>query len=205
MLKTRYGEGKITEDSDLLMSSMPATVFNRIGEDASRLFQKHDQHVLDGLTKAGFALDNSHPSILSLTIHRAGGFYIDAGTSSLIASGAIAVKQARGIAQIKPRSIILEVSTDGEKIEEEIEADEIFFATGYENGRVRTRKIFGDEIADSIDTIWGFNSMGEIRGVWRRSGHEGFWVAAGSFWLSRYYSKLLALQIKMVEMGLVEP
>jgi hypothetical protein len=46
--------------------------------------------------------------------------------------------------------------------------------------------------------------MGEIRGVWRRTGHPAFWVAAGAFWVSRYYSRLLALQIKAVEEGLVE-
>jgi putative flavoprotein involved in K+ transport len=38
MMKTRYDEGKITEDSDLMMASMPATVFDRIGSEATRLF-----------------------------------------------------------------------------------------------------------------------------------------------------------------------
>jgi cation diffusion facilitator CzcD-associated flavoprotein CzcO len=199
MMKTRYDEGKITEDSDLLSASTPTMVAQRVGSDAARLFGKRDRELLDGLKAAGFNLDESFPSPANLTIHRAGGFYIDTGTSSLISSGAIKVKNASQITQIKPRSLILANSNGGE----EIEVDEIVFATGYENGRVRTRKVFGDEVADNIDPIWGYNEMGEIRGVFRRSGHEGFWVAAGSFWLSRYYSRLLALQIKMVEEGLV--
>jgi hypothetical protein len=82
-------------------------------------------------------------------------------------------------------------------------ADIIIFATRYANGRTRTRQIFGDAVAEEIDPIWGFDKMGEIRGVWRRSGHEGFWVAAGTLRISRYYSRLLALQIKAVEEGLV--
>ena len=106
--------------------------------------------------------------------------------------------------EITPDALILSRTSDGLRIEEKIEADETFFATGYENGRVRARKIFGDDVADAINPIWGYNEMGGIRGVCRRSGHEGFWVVAGSFWLSRYYSRLLALHIKMVEMGMVD-
>jgi hypothetical protein len=67
---------------------------------------------------------------------------------------------------------------------------------------MRTRRVFDDNVADVIDPIWGFDEQGEIRGVWKRSGHPGFWVAAGPFWVSRYYSRLLALQIKVVEEGL---
>lgn len=85
---------------------------------------------------------------------------------------------------------------------EAIEADQVVFATGYGNGKARTRKVFGDEVADRIDSVWGFDEQGEIRGTWRRSGHKAFWVAAGPFWISRYYSRLLALQIKAVEEGL---
>ncbi len=45
--------------------------------------------------------------------------------------------------------------------------------------------MFGDKVADKIDPIWGFDEQGEIRGAWRRSGPEGFWVAAGGFWISK--------------------
>lgn len=139
------------------------------------------------------------PSFLTLTIHRARGFYIDVGTSSLISQRLISHKYSPGpksIAPLKSNSIIF-----GDI--EEHEADIIIFATGYANGRTRTRKVFGDVVEDKIDPIWGFDNQGDIRGAWRRSGQEGFWIAAGSFWISRYYSRLLALQIKGVEEGLV--
>ena len=162
--------------------------------------QERDKPLLDGLSAAGYKLGSGAevPSLLFLTIHRAGGFYIDSGSAPLIAERKIKIKQGHEIARMNKHSITF---TDGE----EMEADEVIFATGYANGRTRTRKVFGDSVADKINPIWGFTEQGEIRGCWRRTGHPGFWVAVGSFWLSRYYSRLLALQIKAVEEGLVAP
>lgn len=157
------------------------TLFTRIGSDAALMLKPNDQPMLDSLKKSGYLIIDSEtelPSLLALTIHRAGGFYIDIGCASLIVQNKIHIKSGHEISNIKPKSVVF---TDGD----ELEADEIIFCTGYNNGRSRTRKIFGDEVADRIMPIWGFDEMGEIRGVWRRSGQEGFWVAAGSFWLSR--------------------
>ncbi|KAH7346873.1 hypothetical protein BKA65DRAFT_585965 [Rhexocercosporidium sp. MPI-PUGE-AT-0058] len=212
MITPSYNDDTIVEEADIKMMSLPTTLFKHVGSDASSLLAPLNKEIWDGLERAGFrtisssSLSSSYtnrskdfqfPSLLSLTIQRAGGFYVDVGCSSLIASGSIRVKSSQVITHLTPTGMVFE---DGE----EIEADAIIFATGFSNGRVRTRKIFGDQVADSIDPIWGFDEQGEIRGVWRRSGQEGFWVAAGSYWLSRYYSRLLALQIKMVEEGLVE-
>lgn len=82
-----------------------------------------------------------------------------------------------------------------------LEADEIVFATGYQNMRTQTRTIFGDEVADKVNDVWGLDSEGEIRSMWRRSGHEGFWFMGGNLALCRFYSRLLALQIKGLEEG----
>jgi len=84
-------------------------------------------------------------------------------------------------------------------IGEEPEADNVVFVTGYANGRMRTRRVFGDEVADAIEPIWGGDSQGEVREV----GGGGFWVVEGNSFLERWYSKLLALQIKAVDVGLV--
>lgn len=198
MLRTRYNDSTKTEDADIISAATPTALSKRQGGDLAAVFAKHDSEILDGLKRAGFAFSPGPelPAVVQLTIHRAGGFYIDTGTSSLIASGAIKIKQGQEISHLTSDSMVF---VDGTAIE----ADEIIFATGYANGRTRTRKVFGDVVADAIDPIWGFDEQGEIRGVWRRSGQEGFWVAAGSLWISRYYSRLLALQIKMIEEGLV--
>lgn len=109
MMKHRYDEGKVTEDSDLLAASIPATVFNRIGGDAARLFQKRDQHILDGLESAGFALDTSLPSLLSLTIHRAGGFYIDSGGPRH--SSPLGLSRLNSLPQSSPSPLTVSFST----------------------------------------------------------------------------------------------
>ncbi|KAH7397522.1 hypothetical protein BKA64DRAFT_576485 [Cadophora sp. MPI-SDFR-AT-0126] len=201
MVRRTYNESTDVEDADLKMLSLPTALFKHIGSDASSLLTPMNQETWNGLERAGFKTisrpqEQELPSLLSLTIQRAGGFYIDVGCSPLISSGAIRVKSSPFISHFTERGMVF---ADGE----EIDADVVVFATGYSNGRVRTRKIFGDEVADRIEPVWGFDEEGEVRGVWKRGGQEGFWVAAGSFWLSRYYSRLLALQIKMVEEGLV--
>jgi cation diffusion facilitator CzcD-associated flavoprotein CzcO len=198
MFQVRYNEGRATEDSDILSSAIPTTLSQRQGGDAAANFAKEDAKLLSALNAAGFKTHPGpeFPSLLAITIAKTRGFYLNTGTSELIISQKIAVKQGQEISRITPTSMVF---PDGS----EIEADEIIFATGYANVRSRTRTIFGDSVADKIQPIGGFDEQGEIRGVWRRSGHDGFWVGAGSFYVSRYYSKLLALQIKMIEKGLV--
>ena len=81
-------------------------------------------------------------------------------------------------------------------------ADEIVFATGYLNMLATTEKIFGSEIAGQLGEVWGLDEEGELKKVWRKSGHKGFWFACGNLALCRWYSRLLALQIKAIEVGL---
>ena len=52
-------------------------------------------------------------------------------------------------------------------------------------------------MGESVGDVWGLDDEGELRGVWRRTGQEGFWVAAGGLWISRYYSRVLAMQIAL--------
>jgi lysine/ornithine N-monooxygenase len=47
----------------------------------------------------------------------------------------------------------------------ELEADEIIFATGYKNMRTQARTIFGDELAEQVKDVWGFDEEGEIRTI----------------------------------------
>jgi len=125
---------------------------------------------------------------------RGGGYYIDVGASRLIIDGKIKVKQGQEISSILPTGLKF---ADGSTLE----ADEIVFATGYQNMRSQARIIFGDEVADRVGDVWGFNAEGEFRTMWQKSGHPGLWFMGGNLALSRYYSRILALQIKGVEEG----
>jgi hypothetical protein len=81
-------------------------------------------------------------------------------------------------------------------------ADDIVFATGYQNMRTQTRALFGPAVADRTRDVWGFDAEGEIRSLARPSGHPRFWYMAGNLALCRWFSRPLALQIKAIEEGL---
>ena len=38
----------------------------------------------------------------------------------------------------------------------------------------------------------------------RRSGHDGFWFFGGNLALCRYFSRMLAIQIKAIEEGIMK-
>ena len=116
-----------------------------------------DTPLLTALTAAGFALDSGPDSsgLWMKHLHRGGGgYYIDVGTSQLIADRKIKIRQGHGIKAINAHSLTL---GNGE----ELEADEIVFATGYQNMRQTARKILGDNVADRVGDVWAFDEEGE--------------------------------------------
>lgn len=199
-LKGIYSEdGPEVDDADLLIHGMPTPVLKAIQVTVCEKQAEHDKEILDGLDKAGFKVDRGPDGagLFFKYFQRGGGYYIDVGASKLIAEGKIKVKHGQEIDTVLPHGLRF---ADGS----ELEADEIIFATGYQNMRTQTRVMFGDEIADQVGDVWGFNNEGEMRIMWQKSGHPGFWFHGGNLAICRYYSKLLALQIKGLEEGLYE-
>ena len=191
--------GPPTEDADTWLMGTPTSVLKHIQIKVTALQGEKDKATLEGLKKAGFKLD-SGPDNAGLFIkyfQRGGGYYIDVGASQLIVDGKIKIKQGQEIDEILPHGIRFADGT-------ELEADEIIFATGYQNMRSEARTIFGDELADRVGDIWGFNEEGEFRTIWQKSGHPAFWFMGGNLGFCRYYSRILALQIKAREEGLVK-
>ena len=79
-------------------------------------------------------------------------------------------------------------------------------ATGYKGLEYVVAAMFGDAVAQRVGPIWGFDqATQELRNMWTRTGQPGLWFTAGAFSQCRIYSKYLALQIKAVELGLIEP
>ncbi|KAL4914568.1 hypothetical protein BDW62DRAFT_190128, partial [Aspergillus aurantiobrunneus] len=197
-LKGLYEEnGPPVDDSDLFLYSMPSEQFKAQQIKVTAAVNQHDQQLLDGLAKAGFKVDRG-PDDAGLLVkywQRGGGYTIEVGAGQLIAEGKIKVKQGQEISEVTPQGLRF---GDGS----ELQADEIVFATGYQNMRTQTQVIFGDAVADRVNSVWGFDEEGEPRTIWRRSGHPGFWFMGGNLALCRYYSQLLALQIVGVERGL---
>ncbi|PKS07410.1 hypothetical protein jhhlp_006013 [Lomentospora prolificans] len=199
-LKGVYSEdAPPVDDADLLIHGHPSSVLKALNVTICEKEAKFDKELLDGLDKAGFKTD-SGPDGAGLIIkyfQRGGGYYIDVGASRLIAEGKIKVKHGQEIEEVLPHGLRFADGT-------ELEADEIIFATGYQNMRTQTRLTFGDDIADRVGDIWGFNEEGEMRTIWQKSGHPGFWFHGGNLALCRYYSAFLALQIKALEEGIMK-
>ncbi|CAI6336634.1 unnamed protein product [Periconia digitata] len=198
-LKGMYDEeSPPVDDADLVLQHLPSALFKAQQAKLTKAQNAHDKALLDGLAKAGFGLDKgpNDAGLFTKYFQRGGGYYIDVGASQLIIDGKIKLQKTE-IDQVLPRGVRF---LDGV----ELEADEIVFATGYQNMKTRTRTIFGDDIADQVESVWGFNGEGEIRTMWQRSGHPGLWFTGGNFMLTRYFSRILALQIKALEEGIAQ-
>ncbi|KAH7398588.1 hypothetical protein BKA66DRAFT_453427 [Pyrenochaeta sp. MPI-SDFR-AT-0127] len=197
-LKGLYDEdAPPVEDADIFLWGMPSELFKVQQIKCTKVQHEHDKKILDGLNAVGFKTDSGpmDAGLLMKYFQRGGGYYIDVGASQLIIDGKIKVKQGQEIEQILPNGIEF---ADGTKLD----ADEIVFATGYQNMSTQARLIFGDEVGDRVNDVWGFNEEGEFRTMWQKSGHPGLWFMGGNLAISRYFSRILALQIKGIEEGL---
>ena len=197
-LKGLYDEsGPPVDDADVFFHSIPNSVLKGLHIALTKAQNEYDRKMLDGLTKAGFKLDQGpdDAGLFMKYFQRGGGYYINVGASQLIIDGKIKVKQGQEVEEVTAHGLKFADGT-------ELEADEIVFATGYQNMRTQARAIFGDELADRVDTVWGFNEQGELKTMWQKSGHPGFWFFGGNLAMCRYFSRMIALQIKALEEGL---
>jgi putative flavoprotein involved in K+ transport len=157
-----------------------------------------DEELLAGLERVGFKLDfgedNTGWQFKYLT--RGGGYYFNVGCSDLIVSGAIALRQFSDIETF---------AAEGARMKggETIAADLIVLATGYRRQEELVRKLFGEEVTARVGTIWGFGDEQELRNMYMRTGQPGLWFIAGGLAQCRIGSKVLALQIKAIEEGLL--
>ncbi|KAI1802053.1 FAD/NAD(P)-binding domain-containing protein [Daldinia bambusicola] len=191
-------DGPATEDADFITHSVPLALLKRREIEKTDLHMLENKEYFEGLERAGFSVDRGPDGAgrKFKFLQYAGGSYIDVGASQLIIDGQISVERG-AVARVTPRSLVLDSGA-------ELPADEIVFATGYTSMLETTKKIMGAEFAARLGEVWGIDAAGELRSIWRRSGHPGYWFAGGNFALCRYYSKMLALQIKAIEEGIMD-
>ena len=159
---------------------------------------KADSELLEGLKKRGFKL-SSGPNGTGWQImyqNRGGGYYFDAGCSQMIVDGRVGLIQFADIERFCAEGARMKDGTLRP-------ADLIVLATGYSGQKEAVRRLVGDEITDRIGPVWGFDEEGELAGMWRPTGQPGLWFLAGGLAQCRIFSKVLALQIKARELGLV--
>lgn len=178
---------------DLINNSMPhPAVIRMLRGGVFARAQARDRALLDGLAAAGFA--TSDTPLYELLLGRNGGYIMDQGAMPHIVSRRIGVRQGVEVARLEPRAVVF---TDGSRLE----ADVLVLAIGYEPMRDTVRGVFGADVIDKTTDVWGIDDQGEIRGVYRPSGHKALWYAGGDFSHSRFMGRLLALQILAAELG----
>lgn len=185
-----YKEGRPIDEIDVvaIANDFDATLASY--REFARIVAEMDKDLLAGLERVGFRTHAGYMGggYFANYIHRGGGYYLNVGASEYIIDGRIKLIQNERIAAYEPQGARLD---DGSLLE----ADVVVLATGYHNQEVDIREYFGDEIADKVGMVWGWDEGGEIRRAWRPTGQEGLWIQLGGVPQSRTYSKLLALQI----------
>lgn len=152
------------------------------------------------LAASGFLLDLEDGCGLGPQYRRtAAGYYIDVGASEMVSDGRIGIRAGTEVARVTPIGVEL---TSGE----ELPADAIVYATGFGNMTDLVASLIGPSVADRVGPCWGYGSgtkgdpgpwLGELRSMWMPTAHPGLWFTGGNLAQTRFFSRLLALQLRL--------
>lgn len=152
-----YNTNIPTGTADRINYTQPTKVLAQIAARNLRKRYTAEAARFDALEQAGFKVDRDQnfPDQIN---KQYGGYYIDIGASQKIVDGHIKVKSGVPVAGFTQDGLLF---ADGE----EIKADIVVFATGYEQSYMKqVAAIVGEEIASNVDELWGVDAEGEIRG-----------------------------------------
>ncbi|KUJ17433.1 FAD/NAD(P)-binding domain-containing protein [Mollisia scopiformis] len=178
------------EKADRQDGTMPLKISREVMRVAASFI---DPARFDALERVGFRVDRSIV-LNDWIILRGGGYYIDIGTSSLIAAGAIAVRSGDPIKRFLPHG--LEFASG-----DVVEADIVVFATGYQKDpRKQAATVVGAEVAGEMRLPRGLDEEGELERYLLPVG-KGLWLLRGAVNAARWNSRFVALQIQAEIMG----
>ncbi|PCH39755.1 FAD/NAD(P)-binding domain-containing protein [Wolfiporia cocos MD-104 SS10] len=186
-----------TEIADRLHHSVPHLLQeNGLAQRAVKKIMEGDKELIEKLESVGFKINLGikDTGVLILLKTKAGGHYFETGASQLIIDGKIKLKNDSQIACFTESGLKFENGS-------ELPADTIVCATGVGDTRNSIRSVCGDAVAEACNPIWGLDQEGEIQGVWRDLGVPGLWYMMGPLQMARFFSKLMALQIKAMEVN----
>jgi cation diffusion facilitator CzcD-associated flavoprotein CzcO len=194
-----YSEGLPFEDCDLLATSMPYPVLRRAYQLSTAEMREADQVLLKGLQARGFKLSfgEDDTGFQMMYLRRGGGYYFNVGCSDMIVDGRVGLMQYDAIDRFIADGLVRRDGTT-------MPFDLVVVATGYETQQEFVRATLGNDVAERIGPVWGFDEGGELRNMWTPTRHDGLWFTAGSLAQCRIYSRYLALQIKAREDGLIK-
>jgi len=184
------------DTADFLLMAKPIPLMQKMAEQNEPLLVEQLKEYYQSLRETGFkAITNK--GLFTVFYSAYGGYFYDVGCVDLMRSGKVKIKQGVEIARLEKDSVVF---TDGSTLE----TDAIVLATSFRSIRDTMRGIFGDAIIDQTSPVWGLDHEGELKGIYRPSGHPGLWFAAGEFYTSRSRTKQLALEIKAIQLGLLK-
>ncbi|UZW57483.1 NAD(P)/FAD-dependent oxidoreductase [Sphingobium sp. JS3065] len=186
----RFEGQQSIEETDLMVAN-PFDLVRRVHGELSKTMAEGDADLLRKLEKVGFLLDNGEDDtgFFMKLIRSLSGYYLNVGASDLIIEGKIGLRAGVRLESLGTDTAILSDGT-------QLEADLVVLGTGYRPLQDAVGSMFGPEVAEKVGPIWGLGPDNEMMGMWARTGQPGFFVAGGTFTMSRFYSRLTALLIK---------
>jgi putative flavoprotein involved in K+ transport len=180
-----------------------ATPFAHFADQQRALYariREKDAPFYTALARAGFLLDfgEDDTGLMMRALRTASGYYIDVGCSQLIIDGAVKIASGAGVTALSETGAIL---SDGR----DLPADVIIACTGYQTMSAVLTDLISPEAAAQAGPCWGLGSgipgdpgpwQGELRNMWKPTAIPHLWFHGGNLALSRFYSRILALQLK---------
>lgn len=187
-------------DLDLITASIPYDLLRQLSGPMSKRMMEADRELLEGLARAGFALDNGEDDtgFFMKLLRYHSGYYLNVGASDLIIEGRIKLKSGVGLDHVDGRDVVF---TDGSRMQ----ADAIVLATGYKPQQEAVRKMFGGAIADRVGPVWGLDGDGELSNMFGPTAQAGFYIVGGPMLVTRSYCRYTALSIRAELAGLKPP
>ena len=196
--------GVTTEVADLRTASVPFALLPDGQRPLYEAIRERDRGFYERLAAAGQALDfgEDDSGLMMKALRTGSGYYIDVGASEAIADGRIAVRTGP-VERLTETGVVV--------AGEEVPADLVVACTGYQSMNEWVARVVSREVADRVGPCWGLGSgvrgdpgpwRGELRNMWKPTAQRALWFHGGNLALSRFYSKLLALQLKARMEGL---
>lgn len=190
------------EAADKAGLTLPTAVSGQAARNLFRHLASQEPKRYSALAKAGFpVMDSQHPdaALAHNLLERAGGHYVDIGGTARIAEGKVGVKA--GVEPVAYTATGLRFS-DGSTVD----TDSVVWCTGFSDRDARdtASQIFKTKLP--VDATWGIDEEGEVRGMWKRHLRvDNYWFMGGDTQKHRWYSRILALQLKAALEGVLPP
>lgn len=198
MIYAIYGSDRPVEDIDMIAAAIPYPLLEESYRWITRKAAGMDAELLSGLAARGFKtyFGSDGTGFQMMYMRGEGGYYIDVGCSKYIVDGSIGVLQTDDMEGFVADGLKM---ADGSVAP----ADVVVLATGFRNMQENIRGMFGDDVAEKVGKVWGFDETYQMRAMWRRTGQDGLWITGGALLDSRLFSRFMTLEIKADLEGLL--